>query len=107
MNHLFDDNLKFSKTAKRKAIKIIQDKIRQYNPQNEQDEIHAFMEVAQEITLSALSRSNFFKLAALQGAGCLRIFYGLPRFSKDLDFMLYIPFANEDVKFFEKVSAIN
>ncbi len=100
MDHIFADNLKYSKTAKRKAVKIIHDRILQYNPQNEQDEIYAFMEVVQKITLSALSRSNFFQQAALRGATCLCLFYGLPRFSKDLDFMLYEPNKNFEIQNF-------
>ena len=40
----------------------------------------------QKICLSALSRSDFFTKIAFMGDTCLRLFYGLDRFSEDLDF---------------------
>lgn len=40
------------------------------------------------MTLAALGRTDFFKHAILQGGTCLRIFYGLNRFSEDMDFIL-------------------
>lgn len=73
------------------SIKIIQDKLDQYKPQTQLDEENALKEIAQEIALSALSRSGFFKVAAFQGGTCLRILYGLNRFSEDLDFALHEP----------------
>lgn len=76
------------------SIKIINDRIQQYNPESKQDEINTFKEIAQEIALLALSRTNFFKQGAFQGGTCLRIVYGLPRFSEDLDFILYKPDPN-------------
>ncbi len=45
-------------------------------------------EIYQEIALSALARSDFFKLAAFQGGTALRIVHQLQRFSEDLDFVL-------------------
>lgn len=53
------------------------------------EELNAFKEIAQEIALLGLSRTDFFKHAAFQGGTCLRIVYGLPRFSEDLDFILF------------------
>ena len=49
---------------------------------------HALREVMQEIALAGLQRAGFFDKAAFYGGTCLRIFYGLPRFSEDLDFSL-------------------
>lgn len=49
---------------------------------------NALKEVVQEIVLCGLSRSGFFKDAAFYGGTALRIFYGLDRFSEDLDFSL-------------------
>lgn len=49
---------------------------------------HALREVMQEIALAGLHRAGFFDRAAFYGGTCLRIFYGLPRFSEDLDFSL-------------------
>ena len=48
----------------------------------------ALREVMQEIALAGLYRGGFFDSAAFYGGTCLRIFYGLPRFSEDLDFSL-------------------
>jgi len=48
----------------------------------------ALREVMQEIALAGLFRAGFFNHAAFYGGTCLRIFYGLPRFSEDLDFSL-------------------
>jgi len=42
----------------------------------------------QEIVLCGLSRAGFFQKAAFYGGTALRIFYGLDRFSEDLDFSL-------------------
>lgn len=52
------------------------------------DEKNALKEVVQEVALCGLSRAGFFKVAAFYGGTALRIFYGLDRFSEDLDFSL-------------------
>jgi hypothetical protein len=70
---------------------MIQEKLKQYQPQNQLEEENALKEIAQEIALSALSRAGFFKVAAFQGGTCLRILHGLNRFSEDLDFALNQP----------------
>lgn len=75
-------------------IALIENRISQYNPKSKNDEINAFKEIAQEIALFGLSRANLFKIAAFQGGTCLRIIYGLPRFSEDLDFILFVPNNN-------------
>ena len=62
--------------------------IAKYNPKTPQDFENALKEVIQEITLAGLARGNFFDKAAFYGGTALRIFYGLPRFSEDLDFTL-------------------
>jgi predicted nucleotidyltransferase component of viral defense system len=73
-------------------IRIIEDRIRmKYQPKNKREELNAFKEIAQEIALLGLSRTEFFKHAAFQGGTCLRIVYGLSRFSEDLDFILFEP----------------
>ncbi len=51
----------------------------------------ALREIMQEIALAGLNRSGFFKEAAFYGGTALRIFYGLDRFSEDLDFSLVAP----------------
>lgn len=47
-----------------------------------------FREEAQKAILSALSLAEFFNHAVFQGGTALRLFYGSPRFSEDLDFVL-------------------
>jgi predicted nucleotidyltransferase component of viral defense system len=65
--------------------------IAEYNPQNEEETLAALREIMQEIALAALSRTDFFDKAAFYGGTALRIFYGLDRFSEDLDFSLLAP----------------
>ena len=62
--------------------------IRKYNPKNNLERENAIKEIIQEIALAGLSRGGFFEKAAFYGGTCLRIFYGLDRFSEDLDFAL-------------------
>lgn len=61
------------------------------------DRKHAAKEVIQEIVLCGLSRSGFFDKAAFYGGTALRIFYGLDRFSEDLDFSLMEPDPSFDL----------
>jgi predicted nucleotidyltransferase component of viral defense system len=67
---------------------MIKEWLDEYNPQNEAEILSAMREIMQEITLAALSRTDFFDKAAFYGGTALRIFYGLDRFSEDLDFSL-------------------
>jgi predicted nucleotidyltransferase component of viral defense system len=67
---------------------MIKEWIAEYNPQNEDEILSAMREIMQEIALAALSRTDFFDKAAFYGGTALRIFYGLDRFSEDLDFSL-------------------
>ena len=67
---------------------IFQQMIEKYNPKNNQEKKNAIKEVMQEIVLCGLSKAGFFKEAAFYGGTALRIFYGLERFSEDLDFSL-------------------
>lgn len=59
-----------------------------YPMQTFDDRRNAIYEVMQQVVLCGLSRGGFFKEAAFYGGTCLRIFYGLNRFSEDLDFSL-------------------
>ena len=43
---------------------MIKEWIAEYQPQNEEEIISALREIMQEITLAALSRTNFFEKAA-------------------------------------------
>ncbi len=72
-------------------IKIIEDKLRKYKPRTKQEEENALREIAQEIALCGLARTDFFKQASFIGGSCLRIAYGLKRFSEDLDFWTLQP----------------
>lgn len=69
--------------------------LKAYNTQNLYDQKNAVKEIMQEIVLCGLSRAGFFKKAAFYGGTALRIFYGLDRFSEDLDFSL----ENKDLSF--------
>ena len=62
--------------------------IAKYNHKNNLERENAIKEIIQEIALAGLSRGGFFEKAAFYGGTCLRIFYGLDRFSEDLDFAL-------------------
>ena len=67
---------------------MLKEWIAEYNPQNEAQILSALREIMQEIALAGLSRTNFFEKAAFYGGTALRIFYGLDRYSEDLDFSL-------------------
>lgn len=67
---------------------MIKDWIESYQPKNQEDYIQALREVVQQVALAGLHRGGFFNKAAFYGGTALRIFYGLPRFSEDLDFSL-------------------
>ena len=59
-----------------------------YKPGNKDEATQALREIMQEIALAGLHRAGFFEKAAFYGGTSLRIFYGLDRFSEDLDFSL-------------------
>lgn len=65
--------------------------MQRYNCKNSEDYENALKEIVQEVALMGLSRSDFFSKAAFYGGTALRIFYGLPRYSEDLDFSLEVP----------------
>lgn len=70
---------------------MIKEWLQEYNPKSEEDILSALREIMQEITLAGLSRTDFFEKAAFYGGTALRIFYGLDRYSEDLDFSLLSP----------------
>ncbi|QAA81708.1 nucleotidyl transferase AbiEii/AbiGii toxin family protein [Aequorivita sp. H23M31] len=67
---------------------MIREWIDTYQPANEEEALSALREIMQEIALAGLSRTDFYKKAAFYGGTALRIFYGLDRYSEDLDFSL-------------------
>lgn len=71
-----------------KMNSVIETMLGKYNPKNNEERENAAKEIIQEIALAGLSRGGFFENAAFYGGTCLRIFYGLNRFSEDLDFAL-------------------
>ena len=70
-------------------IKIIQERLERYKYSTKQEEKNALREIAQEIALCGLARTNFFKHTSFIGGSCLRIVHGLRRFSEDLDFWTF------------------
>lgn len=89
----------------------IEQMLKNYNVENLYDQKNAMKEIMQEIVLCGLSRAGFFQKAAFYGGTALRIFYGLDRFSEDLDFSLevsdpdfdlasYFPVLEKEVKAF-------
>ena len=71
--------------------KLIETMLSKYENATTLDKKNSLKEVLQEVILCGLSRAGFFKSAVFYGGTALRIFYGLDRFSEDLDFSLKIP----------------
>ncbi len=70
------------------SVQMIQQRLLNYNCKTDVEEQQAIREITQEVVLAALGRGDFFKHALFQGGTCLRIFYGLNRFSEGMDFIL-------------------
>jgi predicted nucleotidyltransferase component of viral defense system len=90
---------------------MLKDWIESYNCKTIDEEFEVKREILQHIVLSGLNRSNFFDHAAFYGGTALRILYGLPRYSKDIDFSLnekiddftlqdYFEFISEECKLY-------
>jgi hypothetical protein len=58
---------------------------------------HALKEIIQSLALLAMARAKFFEHGAFYGGTALRLFYGLDRFSEDVDFSLIAPNADFDL----------
>ena len=69
---------------------ILQQMLKNYDIKSVEDKKNAMKEIMQELVLCGLSRAGFFNKAAFYGGTALRIFYGLDRFSEDLDFSLLV-----------------
>ena len=86
---------------------IIQQMVNKYNPKTIEDKKHAIKEVLQEVVLAGLSKTDFFTHAAFYGGTALRIFYGMDRFSEDLDFTLLVSDDTFDMsKYFKPISDV-
>lgn len=89
----------------------IEQMLKNYQIENIYDQKNAMKEIIQEIVLCGLARADFFRRVAFYGGTALRIFYGLDRFSEDLDFSLettdpdfnlsaYFPVLEKEVRSF-------
>lgn len=67
---------------------MIKQWLEEYQPTTQTAAEQALREIMQEIALAGLQRAGFFERAAFYGGTALRIFYGLNRYSEDLDFSL-------------------
>ena len=76
---------------------VLSQMLKKYKINNIEDKKNAIKEIVQEVVLCGLSRGGFFKEAAFYGGTALRIFYGLDRFSEDLDFSLTTQNPNFDL----------
>lgn len=90
---------------------ILNEMLKKYDANSLDEKKNAIKEVIQEVVLCGLSRAGFFDKAAFYGGTALRIFYGLDRFSEDLDFSLkekddsfhlssYFPVLEKELKSF-------
>ena len=73
---------------------VLKQMLEKYDMTTADGAVNGLREVMQEVALAGLYRGGFFDKAAFYGGTCLRIFYGLPRFSEDLDFSLLESDAN-------------
>lgn len=86
---------------------IIQQMIDKYNLKTLEDKMNAIKEVLQEVVLAGLSKTDFFSHAAFYGGTALRLFYGMDRFSEDLDFSLLLTDESFEIdKYFKPISDI-
>ena len=76
---------------------IFQQMLQKYDVKNNEEKYNAIKEIMQEFVLCGLSKAGFFNDAAFYGGTALRIFYGLDRFSEDLDFALLNENPNFDL----------
>lgn len=72
-------------------MSVFDQMLSRYEVRTDDDYVNAQHEVMQQVALAGLYRGGFFNKAAFYGGTCLRIFYGLQRFSEDLDFSLIRP----------------
>ena len=70
---------------------LVAERLRKYKIKNDRQRLNAGKEIVQELALLGLARTDFFNRASFHGGTALRIFYGLDRFSEDLDFCLQQP----------------
>ena len=73
--------------------RVLEEKIREYMITSVLDQENVLQEIVQQMVLVSLSRAGLFSnaQAVFHGGTCLRIVYGMNRFSEDLDFFLKRP----------------
>jgi len=81
---------------------MIKEWLASYNPADRDQAAAALREIMQQVALAGLYRSGFYEKVAFYGGTALRIFYGLDRFSEDLDFSLL---ADDDSFSFQPYTA--
>lgn len=83
---------------------IYENMLSSYDLSSEQQKRNAIFEVNQQVILAGLYNGGFFDAASFYGGTCLRIFYGLGRFSEDMDFSLLTPDDKFDfTKYFQPI----
>lgn len=68
--------------------KSLEELLKNYPRSNMDEAKMALREIMQSLILVGLSKGGFFEEASFYGGTALRIFYGLERYSEDLDFTL-------------------
>src|SRR5512136_3127389 len=68
--------------------KVLSVKLKEYAPANQLEQENVLQELLQLYILTTLSHTDFFENAMFHGGTCLHLFYGMNRFSEDLDFIL-------------------
>ncbi|MEI7832920.1 MAG: nucleotidyl transferase AbiEii/AbiGii toxin family protein [bacterium] len=68
--------------------------MQEYAPANPIEQENVLQELMQHYVLASLSRAGLFTTAMFHGGTCLRVIYGMNRFSEDLDFLLREPAPN-------------
>jgi hypothetical protein len=76
---------------KKMSIASVRQRLAGFANSHPSSKFNALKEVAQEIAIFGLSQTDFFKRAAFAGGTSLRMFWGLERFSEDLDFSVLRP----------------
>jgi predicted nucleotidyltransferase component of viral defense system len=71
--------------------RVLAARISEYAPADEVEQENVLQELMQHFVLASLSAAGFFQRAAFHGGTCLRILYGMNRFSEDLDFLALRP----------------
>ncbi|MBN1424028.1 nucleotidyl transferase AbiEii/AbiGii toxin family protein [Candidatus Fermentibacteria bacterium] len=66
---------------------VLVGRVQDSRPQNALEQENVLAELLQQFILASLSRAGLFSRAVFHGGSCLRVLYGLNRFSEDLDFL--------------------